>query len=314
MAAHSRQSVRIRKWSYVLAIAAAVLAVTWPARAGPGDDRGRNAGVPAASGDGRTPGDRRVVGFTAPQHKATLAALQQGRIATFLVQEGQRVQAGALLVELEAEVQQARTEIARLEAESTLDIDLARVRLDWAERELERVVQLGGTAAVKELSDARAEAEIRRVELALARRKHEQALVTYTLQRGVLEQHRIRASFDGYVSARLKDVGETVEEREGVLVLVQLDPLLACVDCPAELAAGIHQGDEYVVCPVDPRWPPRAGVVQFISPVVDAASQTIKVKLRIGNEDGQWPAGLSVAVDFSTAGRSAASGAGTVTE
>ncbi|MBN2448011.1 MAG: efflux RND transporter periplasmic adaptor subunit [Phycisphaerae bacterium] len=244
--------------------------------------------------------DAAVPGFTAPAREATLAAVPAERIVRYLVQEGDSVHTDDLLVELDDGIQRQRTEIARLAAESTVTIDLARVRMEQAVAELERLDRLssGAMTSVKELTDARFAADAAKLQYQVALLEHQQAARQLALQEQTLAQLQIRAPFDGCVVECLKEDGETVEEREGLLTIVQINPLTVTVDCPLHLARGVRVGDRFSVVPANPLWPARAGTVSFVNHVADPASQTVKVKLDVPNDDGEWIAGTRVAIEL----------------
>ncbi|MGB2986071.1 MAG: efflux RND transporter periplasmic adaptor subunit [Phycisphaerae bacterium] len=246
------------------------------------------------------PEDFKVVGMTVPSKVATLAAVSPARIARILAPEGGVVREGDLVIALEDGVQLAKTEIAKARAKSTLDIELARVRWEHAKREWDRLAKLHGDdhASSKELSDVLADAEVARLEYELAHFIHEQALLAHEREQKLLDEFRLRAPFSGYVSDHVKQVGETVDQLEGILTLVQLDPLQVVVDCPVSLAPFILVTDRVWIRPVDSHWPPRVGTVALASRVADGASQTFRVKINVSNEDHAWLSGLKVVVDF----------------
>lgn len=237
-----------------------------------------------------------VIGFTSPIRMVTLAALQPGRIGELPADEGQRIEAGEPAIHLEDSVQRRRLELAEAAANSTLEVDLARLRLEHAKRELERIEGLSSVSSVsaKELSDARTAAAATELELAQAEFKHDQAQRELDLQRAMFEQMHVCAPFSGYVAARLKQEGDSVEDREGVLTLVQLDPLVVAIDCPLEFAARVARGRSVAVEPIDGGGSARGGEVFFVSRVADPASQTFKVKIRVANADASWMAGMRV--------------------
>jgi RND family efflux transporter MFP subunit len=239
-----------------------------------------------------------LTGFTKPYREVTLAALQTGRVAALPVEEGRYVAAGALAAKLDDTVQMQRVGIARALAESTFEIELARVRCAQAERELERLRGLRGvsTVSTKELADAEANAAAAGLELQQAHFKHAQALREFALQRALLEELHVKTPFAGYVAERLCEVGDTVEEREGILTLVQLDPLVVTIDCPLERVADLTTGQTVRLIPTDTAQPPREGEVVFVSRVADAASQTLKVKVHVPNPKAEWLAGMQVRV------------------
>jgi RND family efflux transporter MFP subunit len=266
------------------------------------------AGSCWAGADDREPGAPGACdplpGFVAPFRTATLGVALTGRITRLPVDEGQTVRAGELLFGLADEVQQVRADAARLKAESDLEVELARVRMEHAEHEFQRTTKLRGDslASSKELADARSGAETARIEHALALRQREESRLDWALQERLLDQLSTRAPFDGYVSKRLKQLGETVEVGEGVIKLVQLDPLIVVLDCHLTFAHMIHQGDRLRVQPADSQWSAREGTVVFACAAADAASQMIRMKLLVANADGDWIGGMKVYIQPGAAG------------
>lgn len=248
-----------------------------------------------------------LVGLTAPRRRVALAAVQEGRIESIPVDEGDFVRAGQVVFSLDDAVQRANVDIAAARAESTLEIDLARARWERAERDRDWRLKLHGDerASSKELNDARSDAEVLGLEYRLAVFGSAQAARTLELQRRLLEQYHVRAPFDGYVVDIARKAGETVDRFEVVLTLAQLDPLEVALDCPIPLAACFHAGDRLTVRPVDGASPARTGIVALASLVGDGASQTFKLKLLVDNADRAWVAGIKVAVDLPSLERAA---------
>lgn len=255
-----------------------------------------------------------VVGITAPFRQATLSVIQPGRMARLAASEGSTVKAGELIFSLEDGGQEARALMAEADAASTLDVELTQARWERARRDLERIQEIAEAsgqdfATRKELGDAVSEERIRRVELRIAEFLHAQHALAARRERQALEQYRVLAPFDGYVTQYLKDCGETVNENEAVVTLAQLDPLIVMLDCPLRLAATVAVGDRVRVHPVDESWPIREGVVSFANRVADGGSQTFRVKLTVDNADQRWIAGLKVTAEFTAPNRSAAASA-----
>jgi len=242
----------------------------------------------------------RVIGMTAPARTATLASVLPARVSARVAPEGAMVHEGDPVVRLDDAVQRARTEMAKAAAESTLDIERARVRLANAKQEWERLAKLQGkdSATSKELRDAETLAETRRLEFDLATFEHQQADRAFAREKALLAEYLIRAPFDGWVTSHLKQIGETVDQLEGIAVVVQLDPLEVAVDCPLALAPYLTEGQRAEVHPMDGRWAPRSALVTYVSRVANGASQTFKVKLSVPNEDAAWMSGLKVLVDL----------------
>lgn len=251
-------------------------------------------------GAGAACNDVKLIGLTSPHRRAALACLQEGRIQSIPYAEGAFVREGELLIALFDDVQRANVNIAAAKAETTLDVELARARFDQAERERERLLKLHGNAnaTVKELVDAISVAEVAQIEHELARFNHQVAQRTHAMQRAVLDQFRIEAPFDGYVSEVRRQPGETVDRFDVILTLVQLDPLEVVFDCPVAAAPCLREGDRVPVRPVDNFGEPRVGTVTFVSRVADGGSQTFRAKLVVDNPDQSWLAGMKVEVDL----------------
>jgi len=259
----------------------------------------RTAGTPTTS----KPDEFKVVGMTTPSKTATLAAIMAARIARIYTEEGSTVSEGDTVVALADGVQAARTEIARAGAQSMCDVDLAHARWQHAQREWDRLRRLRGDdhASSKEPNDAQTDARTTQLEYEIALFNHEQASRTYDHEQRVLEEYRLSAPFTGYVVEHLKQTGETVDQLEGIVKLVQLDPLHVVVDCPITLAPYVLLDKRYWIQPSDYPTNQRVGTVVFASRMADGGSQTFRVKLEVPNRDQAWAAGLKVVVDFTVA-------------
>jgi len=235
-----------------------------------------------------------------PSQQATLAAVQPARIQRILFSEGASVKRGEIVVQLEESSQRARTELAKAASESSLQIDLARAAWEHAKRDLDRLMKLTGEdfGSSKELSDALSTEEISRLQYEFAKFSHEQDRRGYEVQEAALEEMRLRAPFDGYLASYVRQPGDCVEQREGIVQLVRLNPLHVVLDCPLEIAPRIKLDQRFRVKPSEASWPEKMGRVVFASRAADGASQTFRVKLEVDNEEQQWVSGLRVAVDF----------------
>jgi len=246
--------------------------------------------------------------FTSPSRMAELAPATAGRIAEFLAAEGAQVSAGQPLVRLEDELERVRVAAAALAAQSTLEIDLARVQLESAQRELVRVLELhkGSAATAKEVSDARLGVESARLEMGISRRRHEAAQHELELARIALARRQILAPFSGVVISHLKECGESLEEPEAALVLAQLDPLQIAVDLPLAAAHAVQVGGELDVAADDSAYGRRVGRIVHVSAMADGASRTRRVKVDVPNPDGAWIAGMKVHVSLAPAAHTSA--------
>jgi RND family efflux transporter MFP subunit len=269
---------------FMLTIAPAWLPITTQAKDQPTDSSGADG----------------LRGITVPHRTATLAAERPSPISRIAVVEGQFVATGDLLATLDDAAQRIRIDMARAEAESTLRIDLARTKQQRARNDLEHYTRLssGNHASGRELTEAKLNAEAARLEYELAQFEHRQLEREYARQQQLLELLRVRAPFDGYIAKVHKQIGETVDELEGLITVVELDPLEVWLDCPVRWAGRVQPGDLVTVRPLDKQWAPRVGEVILTHRVADAASQTFKIKITVANNDAAWMSGLKVVVDL----------------
>ena len=278
------------------------------------------AGISLAEpGHGSVPANRAVVverfeliGMTAPYREATLATVLPARISELPVKEGARVGRGDLVVRLDDTVQLAKKEMAEAMAASTLEIELARAEWQRNQRNLDRLTKLHGDdyASSKELSDAFADAEIARLDFEVAKFRHAQSQRVYDRENKILREFRLRAPFSGYVTRHLKQVGETVDQLEGIVTLVQLDPLRVLVDCPLAMEQSVFLGDAVSIRLGEAPGEQRVGTVVLVSRVADGASQTFRIKLTVDNADGAWVAGAKVTVVFGATERTSGANVG----
>jgi len=227
-----------------------------------------------------------------------LGPVQRGSLISIAVDEGALVKQGELLFSLDDHIQQARIAMAKARADSTLDMDRAKARWDQTQQNLAHlnVLRRQDQSTSKEYNDVATRNEMARLDYEIAKFEHEQAKLAYKREQALTETYFVRAPYDGYIAEQLMDIGASVEENDEVLKLVQLNPLRVSFDCPLSIAKLIAKGDRIVITPSDKQWFGKVGVVKFVSRVVDAASQTIRVHIRVDNTEDAWPAGLKVAV------------------
>lgn len=213
---------------------------------------------------------------------ARLAPEVDGRVTAIAVDAGDRVDAGAGLLQLDAEL--ARIELeqaaaARREAEASLAN--ARRRLREA-RDLAARDSIGRS----ELEARRAEAE--RLEAVLARREAERAY-----QAELLDRHRLEAPFAGVINRRMVDIGERATPESPVLELVATGRLRLDVEVPQQYFGTVEPGTD-VRIRVDPR--PDDTIderIDTIVPVSNRDSRTFRARVNLDNADGHLMPGMS---------------------
>lgn len=279
---------------FALSLLAAALAVT-----GAGCSRhAEKASLPPAGAAARAvrivqpaarveTGLARATGMIRAREDAVLSAKATGQIRRIRVDVGDRVKAGAPLAEMDATN-------ARIAVENAKAMErLAAARLAEAEREVARArtlvdaqsipqsgfdqVQTGREVAAAQLDQARA-----------AVRAAEQAL----------EDTVIRAPFDGVVTAKFRNAGDTVTLMpvSPIVGLTDVDHLEIKLTVPEALEPAIQPGHlvDGVTTPGGQEFQAK---VRVKSAVVDPVNRTVEVLADVVNAAGLRPGTLVVA-DF----------------
>jgi RND family efflux transporter MFP subunit len=209
-----------------------------------------------------------IAGYTEPYRIITVSAAEPGVIAEVLVKEGDAVRAGQVLAKLDTAVLDAERDIARIEAE-------------LAETKLARVQELAraSRATPEEADRARAD---RAIKTAQVRRIEAQ-----------IENRTLRSPVAGIVTEIKRDPSESVSVANAhVLTVVQIDQLAVNLFLTPERAAALRLGAEVMLAVQDsPQRVPAK--IEFISPVTDSASGTVRVKFVIDNAGQKIRSGAS---------------------
>ena len=204
---------------------------------------------------------------TSPQ-SAILSPSIGGLVEETLVDAGDRVEKGAVLVTLDSEL--AGLNLERVVAERTQ----ARIALEDAKRRLEEAERVGPQRGIAETEIKSLRAEVTRNEAAL-----EAAVAAARQQDAVVRRHEVRAPFSGVVSQRLAQVGEWVNPGDGLVELVATAGLRFDFRVPQSYFARLNS-DTRVDLTLD-AVPDEVvpGRVQAIVPVKDPGARTFLLRV-----------------------------------
>lgn len=212
----------------------------------------------------------------------------QGAILRVLVDEGDRVEAGALLFELDPEPYR----FALRQAEAGLD--LARAQRVQMESDLARARALRERGVVSAQTIEKLETAV-----AVARATERQAAEAAALAAHRLGETEVRAPFAGTVAARLADEGTTALVQPQTIVLVLQESSLL------EARAAIPESQLLLVRPGDPATVRIEGVpdaieteVASVGEAIDPATRTYSVRIHVPNADGRLKAGVFAEVEI----------------
>lgn len=262
-------------------------------------------------------------GTLVPAQWAQLSFSLGGRVAEVLVAEGDWVQVGQVLVQLEAEeltqavrqaqaaLRAARAELARMEAGAhPQEIAAAEAAVRAAEAELS-LLEANAPSAAVEAAQARvdqAQAQLARLEagataeeLAVARAQVDVAQATLEQTRSRLKQATLRAPFAGTVAHLEARVGEIVMPGQPVLLLGDLSTLQVETDDLSEEDVAQVQAGLPVIVTLDalPEDTFRGQVIA-ISPMasVEQGGTNYRVTVTLDEKDPAMRWGMTAYVEI----------------
>ena len=207
-----------------------------------------------------------ILGYTEPFKTITMSSAEQGVIAEMLVEEGDRVKKTQVLARLDTATLQAELEIAKAEAK------LQATRLKRLEE-----LSSANRSTPEELDRARTDLTIKDAQT----RKIE----------AQIEVRTMRSPVDGIVTEIKRDPSEAVSAANPhVLTVVQVDKLIVNLFLPPARAACFQAGATVALQLLDEKATTPARV-EFVSPITDSASGTVRVKFAIENATGAHRSG-----------------------
>ncbi len=235
-----------------------------------------------------------------PARDVKLGTPLPGVIAEVLVQRGDLVKSGQVIARLQSDVERAALAVAQERAAQVGEAAVANSSRELATRELKRANELFGQQFVSRtyLDKQRAEAKAAKGRSTQATENRRLARQQLRLAQTQLAQRTIRAPFSGVVVERYMEPGEFVDQKP-LARLASIDPLRVDVLVPAASFGTVKVGAIGKVFPELTAIGSREAVVRTVDRVIDAASNTFRVRLELENPDQALPAGVRCQVDLS---------------
>lgn len=251
-----------------------------------------------------------LLGFGASLHAATdeydcmIEARQsievrssvEGVIETIHVHRGEAVKRGQLLATLASGPERAALDVARSRAAMQGELKAAEARLQLARKKWERADELQKKNFVSENARDEALAEYRLADEQLRAARENQRLAELDTKRAeeVLAQRSIRSPVNGLVVEIMLRPGELMSsnQRNPIMKLVEVNPLNVELVLPLKLFGRIQPGQRAEVLPEAPVGGKYLAQVEVVDRMVDAASGTFGVRLRLPNPRSEIPAGV----------------------
>ena len=209
------------------------------------------------------------------ERQVDVLARTTGLVEEIAVEEGDRVREGEVVVRLNKE-------------ELELRVQQSQVALRQVTATYERTRALHESRMVSE------------AEFETIRHQFENAQVSLKEAQLTLAYADIRAPISGVVMQRLIEMGDLVRANQQVLMLADLEPLLARIFIPEKRMHQITEGQEARVLVESLPEGRFTGQIRMISPGVDPESGTVKVTLEVPDAAGLLKPGMFTAVRIIT--------------
>jgi RND family efflux transporter MFP subunit len=235
-------------------------------------------------------------GLVHARHQLTLSVASAGVVAGVPVQPGRRVQAGQLLLQLDDRLQAIEEQRRKLilDDQSELRAIDERLKIVLPLAEDARKLQ-GGKGALSREDAARTELDLVSTRGRLLQLQAQEERERAEHQGAVQEraQRRLLAPVAGVITRVAIDVGEWARPGDPLVELVDASVLHLRVNVPAAAARGLKEGAALAVS-FEPalQLPAVQGQLSFVSPVVDAASGLVELRVQFPNPGGRIPPGI----------------------
>jgi len=223
--------------------------------------------------------------FLEPARLVDISTPYRDRIARIVVQEKDHVNKGTLLAELETGVLKSRLQQAKKSAEVHSDIDSARalVLLRTNRLQLLKSLEKTGNVRPQELTTATTELRMAEADLQGALERQQLKRLEVKIIEAQIREKQLVSPIDGVIIHIYKQEAELLggSDIEPLLTIAQLDPLHAIFHITPILVRNLKQ-EQHI--PLEVNGKVVTGVVDLISPVIDAKSGTITVRVIVPNE------------------------------
>lgn len=238
-----------------------------------------------------------------PRQMVELRSPATGLIERILVERGQFVRAGQVVVELDSGAEKAALEVARHKATMQGAVRSGQSRLGYATLKLSRRENLAADDLISQQDRDETATERRLAESELQEANDNLHLAALEVRRNeeLIRLRSLRSPVNGVVMERNMHVGEladTADSRKPILKIADIGTLHAEVVLPAEAYPHVKVGGRATVRVAVPVQVNAAATVRVVDRVLDAASGTFGVRLEVPNPQMAIPAGVQCRAEF----------------
>ena len=232
-----------------------------------------------------------IAGLIQPVREATLSAPVVGRISRVNFKDGDLVKADAVILELDKRSEEIEAERRKIVWEVRAELEAATVRVETLKHDFESSKKLQeATKSVSrdELAKKSLDLRVAEAELEQLTRREDIEKLEYEFAVEQVRRREIRAPHAGQIVEIVSKVGEVCEPRQPLVRFVDASQCYFVSNLDAAQAAKLKSGERLPILVSGGKGVISVeGVIEFISPVIDAASGLRRVKILIDNRDGR---------------------------
>lgn len=252
---------------------------------------------------GSLPLVERLSGTVRADNQVVLYPEVSGRIDEVLVDDGDRVQAGDILVRIDDV--QVREQVRQAEAGhriSAARLRQALARLAETEAQAKRSQALNARNLVSDLEyeTLAAQRDSAAADVELAEAQLEQASANLAERRDLLARTLVRAPVSGVVGARRAEIGMQVSTSTALFTIGDLSALHLRVNLTDTMIGyiAVGQSARLPIADLTGDLEPLTGTVTRISPFLNEVTRSAEAEIRIHAPDGRLRPGMFLPVDI----------------
>ena len=236
-----------------------------------------------------------------PRRIVQLGSPVAGLLTEVLVDRGATVTAGQMVAKLESSVEEAQLEIERFRAKNTTQIEAGRVDLELNKKELAIKEKLRDNMFAVITDVDKFKALVAQDEISIRKAEADQHIAALEADRSErqLKLKQVKSSVTGVVTERKLSPGEQVNEQTPILTIAEINPLFVELVVNADRYKSYKVGMSAELHPSAPVGGTYTAKVDVVDPVIDAASNTFRVRLVLPNPGNAIPAGVRCSVRMS---------------
>lgn len=248
--------------------------------------------------------DRSMVlpGSVSPLEEAEIRSRANGYVSRRIVDIGDKVDAGALLLEvdtpeLDQQLEQARAQLAQANAA----LVHARADSEYAKTSLARREKLApsGVTSEEELDKARSEAKVADASIAVAQANLDAQAANVRRLTNEKSFARVTAPFPGTIVSRTTEKGSLVSPTAELYRIATTDPMRVLVEVPQDVATGVKNGISAKVTVREFAGRTFDGTVARFASALDSRSRTMTTVVHVPNPKGELLSGMYAQVELS---------------